>query len=209
VLPGDLVAAFLGLSLAFTLVRAVYESRKFHRGKKEATRVEAESAANEPLIVLSAVFVVIFYLEMASYVILIVIGVQHVLVGSYVQLQFPFDSSLQAIGFAMMVFGYITVFLSLRALDYDKLVTWGPYRYVRHPQYVGYFIIFAGFFLLLLNPVALAPFLSIPGEVRMATLEEEFLTKKFGGSYVNYQKATGKFLPKLSRNQKASLTVEG
>lgn len=208
-LAEDLVAAFLGLSLAFVLVRAVYESRKFHRGKKETARVEAESAANEPLIFLSAVFVVIFYLEMASYAILVVTGLQHVLVGSYVQLQFPFDSSVQAIGVAMMVFGYITVFLSLRALDYDKLVTWGPYRYVRHPQYVGYFIIFAGFFLLLLNPVALAPFLSIPGEVRMATLEEEFLTKKFGGSYVSYQKTIGKFFPKLSHDQKAGFNVEG
>jgi len=208
VLPGDLVAVFLGLGLALVLVRAIYESRKFHRSKKEAARVEAESAANEPLIILSAVFVVIFYLEMASYVVLVVTGLQHVLAGSLVQLQFPFDSSVQAFGIAVMVFGYITVFLSLRALDYDKLVTWGPYRYVRHPQYVGYCIIFAGFFLLLLNPVALAPFLSIPGEVRMATLEEEFLTEKFGGSYVNYQKSTGKFFPKLSRAQKAGFNVE-
>ena len=207
-LPEDLVAAFLGLSLVLVLVRAVYESRKFHRRKKETARVEAESVSNEPLIVLSAIFVVIFYLEMASYVILVVIGLQHVLVGSCVQLQFPFDSSVQAFGIAMIVFGYIMVLLSLRALDYDRLVTWGPYRYVRHPQYVGYFIIFAGFFLLLLNPAALAPFLSIPGEVRMATLEEEFLTKKFGDSYVNYQKTTGKFFPKLSRDQKTSFTVE-
>ena len=207
-LPEDLVAAFLGLSLALVLVRAVYESRKFHRSKKEPARLEAESAANEPLITLSAVFVVIFYLEMASYVMMVVVGLQDVLVRSYVQLQFPFDSSVQAFGAATMVFGYITVFLSLHALDYDKLVIWGPYHYVRHPQYFGYCIIFAGFFLLLLNPVALAPFLSIPGEVRMANLEEEYLTKKFGDSYVNYQKTTGKFFPKLSRIQKTVFKVE-
>jgi protein-S-isoprenylcysteine O-methyltransferase Ste14 len=72
---------------------------------------------------------------------------------------------------------------------------------VRHPQYVGYFIVVAGFFLLLLNTIALAPLLSIPGEVRMATIEEEFLTRKFGGSYVNYQKVTGKFFPKIRRAQ--------
>jgi len=198
VLLEDLVASFLGLSLALVLVRAVYESRKFDQVKKETARVKAESAANDPLIMLSAVFVVTFYLEMALYVVLVVIGLQHVLVGSHIQLQFPFDSLVQAFGATAMLFGYIIVFLSLRALDYNKLVTWGPYRYVRHPQYVGYFIIFTGFFLLLLNPVALAPFLSIPGEVRMATLEEEFLTEKFGRSYVNYQKSIGKFFPKLS-----------
>ena len=145
---------------------------------------------------------IIFYLEMASYVILIAAGLQHVQAGSYAQLQFPFDSSVQTFGIAMMIFGYIIVFLGLHALSYDKLVTSGPYRYVRHPQYVGYFIVFAGFFLLLLNLIALLPLLSIPGQVRMATVEEEFLTKKFGNSYVNYKKATGKFFPKIPRVQK-------
>jgi protein-S-isoprenylcysteine O-methyltransferase Ste14 len=208
VISEDVVAAFLGLSLAVVLVRAVYESRKFHWGKKEAAGEEVESTANEPLLILSAVFVIIFYLEMASYVILIVAGLQHVLVESYVQLQFPFDSSVQTFGIAMMVFGYIIVFLGLNALEYDKLVTSGPYRYVRHPQYVGYFIVFAGFFLLLLNLIALAPLLSIPGQVRMATVEEGFLTKKFGDSYVNYQKATGKFFPKITRVQKTGFNFE-
>lgn len=196
-LPEDVVAAFLALSLVLVLVRVVYESRKFHWGKKETAGEEAESTANEPLIILSAAFVVIFYLEMASYVILVVAGFQTFLVGSYIQLQVPFASSIQALGLAMMVFGYIVTFLGLRALERDKLVTRGPYRYVRHPQYLGYFIIFAGFFLLLLNLVALAPLLSIPGEVRMATTEEGFLTEKFGNSYADYQKVTGKFLPKI------------
>jgi protein-S-isoprenylcysteine O-methyltransferase Ste14 len=197
VLPEDIVAAFLTSSLALVLVRALYEHRKFHQGKKETAREEAESTANEPLIILSAVFVIIFYLEMASYVILVVAGFQHVLIASYVQLQVPFASSIQTFGVAMMIFGYITIFLSLRALEPDKLATRGPYRYVRHPQYLGYFIVFAGFFLLLQNLVALVPLLSIPGEVRMATIEEGFLTEKFGNSYVDYQKVTGKFLPKI------------
>jgi protein-S-isoprenylcysteine O-methyltransferase Ste14 len=197
VLPEDIVTAFLTLSLALVLVRAAYEHRKFHRGKKETASEEAESTANEPLIILSAVFVVIFYLEMASYVILVVAGFQHVLVASYVQLQVPFASPIQALGVAIMLYGYVIIFLGLRALERDKLVTRGPYRYVRHPQYLGYFIVFAGFFLLLQNLVALVPLLSIPGEVRMATIEEGFLTEKFGNSYADYQKVTGKFLPKI------------
>jgi len=201
VLPDDIVAAFLGMSLALVLIRAFYESKKSHRDRKETEHGEAESTANEPLIILSAVFVVIFYLEMASYVILVLAGLQYVLKGACVELQFPFDTSVQALGIAMIIFGYIIVFLGLHALEYDKLVTRGPYRYVRHPQYVGYFIVVAGFFLLLLNTIALAPLLSIPGEVRMATIEEEFLTRKFGGSYVNYQKFTGKFFPKARRTQ--------
>jgi len=208
VLSEDLVEALLGLILALVLVRAAYERRKFRRGMKETEGEEVEPTSNEPVIILSAVFVVVFYLEMVSYVALVVTGVHNVLVASFVQLRFPFDSSVQAFGFTMMVFGYLIVFTSLRALDNDKLVTRGPYRFVRHPQYAGCFIIFAGFFLLLLNPFGLIPLLSIPGEIRMATLEEKFLTRKFGSSYTKYQESTGKFFPKLSRAQKASFNVE-
>jgi protein-S-isoprenylcysteine O-methyltransferase Ste14 len=197
VLPDDLVAAFLVLGLVLVLFRAVYESRKIHRHKKGTAREEAESGANEPLIVLSAVTVVVFYLEMALYAILSLAGLPPVLTRSCLQLRFQYDSLVQAFGIAMMVFGYIIVVLSLRALEYDRLVTSGPYKYVRHPQYVGYFVVFAGFFLLLLNFITLAPLLSIPGEVRMATIEEESLTQEFGGSYADYQKVTGKFFPKI------------
>jgi protein-S-isoprenylcysteine O-methyltransferase Ste14 len=208
VLSEDLITAFLGLILALVLVRAAYERRKFRWGRKETEGEEVEPTSNEPVIILSAVFVVVFYLEMALYVVLAVTGVHNVLVGSFVQLRFPFDSSVQAFGFALMVFGYLIVFMSLHDLENDKLVTWGPYRSVRHPQYAGCFIIFAGFFLLLLNPFGLIPLLSIPGEVRMATLEEKFLTRKFRSSYTRYQESTGKFFPKLSRAQKAAFNVE-
>jgi protein-S-isoprenylcysteine O-methyltransferase Ste14 len=104
---------------------------------------------------------------------------------------------VQVIGVAMIVFGYAMVFWGIHAIEYDRLVTRGPYRRVRHPQYLGYFFIFAGFFLLLLNLIALIPLLSIPGEIRMATLEEQFLTQKYGESYGNYQRTTGKFIPRV------------
>jgi protein-S-isoprenylcysteine O-methyltransferase Ste14 len=168
---------------------------RFGRNKK--TSHEEGLTKNEPIIILSAVLVVVFYLEMASYVILFLLGLQNGLIESYVQLRFLFDSSVQVIGLAMMVFGYVLVFWGIRAIEYDRLVTRGPYRYVRHPQYLGYFIIFFGFFLLLLNLVALIPLFSIPGEVRMATLEEQFLTERYGDSYGMYQRITGKFIPRI------------
>jgi protein-S-isoprenylcysteine O-methyltransferase Ste14 len=195
VLSNELVAAFLTLSLVLVLIRPIYEYIRLGRNKKKSHE-RAESSKNEPIIILSAVLVIVFYLEMASYVILFSLGIQNGLAESYIQLRFLFDSSTQAIGMVMMIFGYVMVFWGIRAIEPDRLVTSGPYRYVRHPQYLGHFIIFGGFFLLLLNLVALVPLPSILGEIRMATLEEQFLTEKYGDSYVSYQRTTGKFIPR-------------
>jgi protein-S-isoprenylcysteine O-methyltransferase Ste14 len=196
VLRNEFVAAFLALSLGLVLIRAIYESMRFGRRKKTLDE-EMEPTKNEPVIILGGVLVIVFYLEMALYVILFSLGLQNGLIESCIQLRFPFDSSVQVMGMIMMVFGYVVVFWGIHSIEYDRLVTWGPYRYARHPQYVGYFIIFAGFFLLLLNLVAFVPLFSIPGEIRMATLEEQLLTKKYGDIYGNYQRITGKFIPRI------------
>ncbi|HXX87439.1 MAG TPA: methyltransferase [Candidatus Acidoferrum sp.] len=202
-LSDDLVAAFLALSLALVLVRAIYEFQKSRRGQKTALE-EAESDKREPLIFLSAILVVVFYLEMTLYVVWVLATLPNVTAMSQLQLRFPFDSYVQILGFAMMIFGYIVVFLGLYAVDHDVLVTSGAYHYVRHPQYLGYFIVFGGFFLLLLNFIALIPLLSIPGEVRMATIEEGFLARRFGDRYVSYKRFTGKFFPKVRHRGRRS-----
>jgi protein-S-isoprenylcysteine O-methyltransferase Ste14 len=77
-----------------------------------------------------------------------------------------------------------------------KLVTSGPYHYVRHPSYLAYFLLFFGLFFLLLNLVALIPLVAIPGYVRITKYEEQLLVERFGSEYVEYQERTGRFLPK-------------
>jgi protein-S-isoprenylcysteine O-methyltransferase Ste14 len=42
----------------------------------------------------------------------------------------------------------------------QQLVDWGPYRYVRHPSYLGYFLMFIGFFLMWSNVLSGRPFIS-------------------------------------------------
>jgi protein-S-isoprenylcysteine O-methyltransferase Ste14 len=192
-LPDDVVAVFLVLSLALSLGRSLYESKKSH-GRKEV-----EPTASEPILILGAVFALVFYIEAALYVILFLLGIQSPLTSSIFQLHFPFDYLVQTLGIAIMIFRYILVFWSLYALEYGKLVTWGPYRYVRHPQYVAYFFIFGGFLLTLLNMIALLPLLAIPGEIRMATIEEEFLIQRYGDEYIRYRQKTGKFVPKIKK----------
>ncbi|MGC8999054.1 MAG: methyltransferase family protein [Candidatus Bathyarchaeia archaeon] len=86
-----------------------------------------------------------------------------------------------------------------------KLVTWGPCRYVRHPSYLAYLILFIGLSLTLLNIVALIPLIAIPGYIQIASIEEELLIKRFGKEYQQYQQTTGKFLPKRKCQAAAGL----
>lgn len=79
------------------------------------------------------------------------------------------------------------------------LVTSGIYRVFRHPQYVGLFTFFIGYFLwlkafysLCLGPLILAWFGVI------AYIEERYdLELTFGDKYREYKKKVGMFLPKI------------
>jgi protein-S-isoprenylcysteine O-methyltransferase Ste14 len=79
-----------------------------------------------------------------------------------------------------------------------KLVDWGPYRYVRQPSYLAYFLMFIGFLLMWHNALALIPLIAIPGYVLITHSEEKMLETRFGDRYVEYKKNVGRFLPKMS-----------
>jgi len=147
----------------------------------------------------------IYFLESVLYIISVLMRFYAVL--SYSFLQLPFDSQIQSIGILATAIGY-TLFLwsvlargryatSWEMPENQKLVTWGPYHYVRHPSYLAYFILFVGLFLTLLNLITLIPLIAVPGYLRVATIEEELLTERFGKAYLEYKRKTGKFLPKL------------
>jgi protein-S-isoprenylcysteine O-methyltransferase Ste14 len=83
----------------------------------------------------------------------------------------------------------------------QKLVTTGSYRWIRHPIYVAYLLIFLAIFLLSGNWVA-----GITGEAVIFTLmngrlkiEEQLLFERFGRSHTEYVSSTGKFFPKLNQ----------
>lgn len=90
-----------------------------------------------------------------------------------------------------------------KMLENHKLVTWGPYRYVRHPSYLAYFLMFFGLFLILLNLLALLPLIAIPGYIKIVEYEEKLLIKRFDEKYIEYQRKTGKFIPKISYSNKS------
>ena len=113
---------------------------------------------------------------------------------------------LEFLGASIMVVGYTVFIWSVIARGRyttswampakQRLVDWGPYRYVRHPSYLGYFLMFVGFFLMWHNILALIPFVAVPGYVLVTVHEEEMLMERFGEEYLQYRRRVGRFLPK-------------
>ena len=121
---------------------------------------------------------------------------------------------LATLGFAIMMMGGYEFYRRgiIRALSKKEsskikpeevsheLMTTGIYKVFRHPQYVGLFTFFIGYFLTLnafyslcLTPLLLVWFMVI------AYIEERYkLEDTFGDEYRRYKKKVGMFLPKFS-----------
>lgn len=122
-------------------------------------------------------------------------------------IQLPSLAFMQILGLAMTGMGYSLFIWSVIARGRyatswemrgnHRLVTWGPYRYVRHPSYFGYFLMFLGFITLWPNIVTLIPLAAIPGYIKVTVQEEKLLEQRFGDEYREYQRRTGRFIPKF------------
>lgn len=86
-----------------------------------------------------------------------------------------------------------------------RLVTEGPYAYVRNPLYSGNFFVGMGFFVMAWAwmPWMLFAFfvLFLFQYSAIVHLEEEFLLQKFGKKYRTYQKQVPRWIPRRSSYQ--------
>lgn len=209
-LPDLLTAVFLAFCLLVFCSANLYNLRRYNASK---SRVKYKAEVDRPkglIFTLSAFGTIIFFLESFFYILLVFGGLQSTLHYFSLQLRVPFDSWVQLTGMLVTAFGYFLFVWSVLVRgryatswempEDQRLVTSGPYRYVRHPSYLAYFILFTGLFLTLLNLMALVPFIAVPGYLRIATVEEELLVKRFGEAYVEYQRTTGKFFPKMKKS---------
>lgn len=77
-----------------------------------------------------------------------------------------------------------------------QLVTKGPYRFIRHPQYISQFVIdvCGGIAVLsyLLIPIAI---IELPVLILRAAYEDRLLAKNFKESFIQYKKRTGFVIP--------------
>lgn len=81
--------------------------------------------------------------------------------------------------------------------EHHRLVTTGMYRYIRHPQYLAFLLLFFGYTvslgsLFLTLTITLALFLIFRSRMN---LEEELLTETFGATYSQYKKRTKRLIP--------------
>ncbi|MBS7632456.1 isoprenylcysteine carboxylmethyltransferase family protein [Candidatus Bathyarchaeota archaeon] len=155
---------------------------------------------------MAAIGTLAYFFELFVYCFLVLGGL-----GSINPLSRQFESyisvGLQFFGFCLTLVGHLVFDWSVIARgkyavswnmsESHKLVTSGPYSYVRHPSYLGYILMFVGLPLFLLNPIALVPLVGVPGYYCVTYQEEKLLIERFGEKYVEYQKRTGRFLPKL------------
>jgi len=83
-----------------------------------------------------------------------------------------------------------------------QIVTYGPYKYVRHPFYVSFIVLLIGAAMISRDPLTLAAIplglLSLDWTVRNE--EKKLLASPLGDEYGAYRERTGKFLPRMSRS---------
>ena len=119
---------------------------------------------------------------------------------------FPWADVVQAIG-AVMLFIALPVFTSgayltgkyvfSKRAEERKLLRVGPYRFVRHPIYLGFGLLAAGYVLLALN------YLAFPCLVLFMDWgwrkEDTELEKRYGAEYIEYRDRTGAFFPRIRK----------
>jgi protein-S-isoprenylcysteine O-methyltransferase Ste14 len=106
---------------------------------------------------------------------------------------FPASKVIMGIGILLVIFGWKQIYSAK-----GKLVTTGIYRYVRHPQYLGFLLVTLGMNVqwLTILTLALWPVLAIV-YYRLAKKEEKDAEEKFGEEYLKYKQRVPAFLPRM------------
>jgi len=209
-LAESVVAVFLlgWLGCFFSVnLHSIAKGQKLRRGVKVYAEVERPA---DFAMCLAAFGTVVYFLEVLSYLFLVFAGLTSVLHDSPFIFRFPFASYMQILGLILTSAGYFVLIWSVVARgkysvswempENQRLVTWGPYRHVRHPSYLGYFLMFLGLFFTWPNLFTLFPLAAIPGYYRLTFDEEKLLVQRFGEEYAEYQNRTGRFIPKFRKS---------
>lgn len=99
-------------------------------------------------------------------------------------------------GFSLMYLGWMRIYKS----EGKSIVTDGVYAYVRHPQYVGIFLVTIGFLIQWpsLTTLIMWPIL-IFAYYRLAIREERDVERQFGEEFMEYKEKVSAFIPRLRK----------
>jgi protein-S-isoprenylcysteine O-methyltransferase Ste14 len=86
---------------------------------------------------------------------------------------------------------------SLTIQNGQTLVSHGPYRWIRHPMYTSFVLLWCGFGLISANWfIGLTGLLGLMWAIVVRTpKEEQMMIERFGDEYLAYMKRTGRYLP--------------
>jgi len=108
----------------------------------------------------------------------------------------------------VLIFGGIILLSASWKVLYEAqrtktLATTGPYRYVRHPQYVGFILIMLGFLFQWPTLITLIMFpILVTMYVKLARREEREVLEEFGNAYRRYMVRTPAFIPRMDNHQR-------
>ncbi|MEZ6092246.1 MAG: isoprenylcysteine carboxylmethyltransferase family protein [Pirellulaceae bacterium] len=121
----------------------------------------------------------------------------------------PFPLWLRWCGFILIAFWSLLFVWTFRTLGKNltdtvvtrkehSLVTSGPYRYLRHPFYLAFFIAVVGGSIAAANWfLFVSSFPPIAFLIARTRIEEEKLVERFGDQYRDYMHTTGRFWPRM------------
>jgi len=211
-MPIDLIAALILLIsiMCFTATN-LYNILVVYKHRTNAEPYAEVEGPSGFAVNLAGILTLIYFLEAGTYILLALTSTFH-LADTPLSFQFALTPYLQTLGLTLSTAGYALFIWSVatrgvyatswKMSKIHKLVTDGPYRYVRHPSYLAYFLMFISLPIIWFNPFTFFPVVGILGYHLVAVREEELLTQRFGDEYTRYQKKTGRFRPKLRQKDK-------
>lgn len=117
----------------------------------------------------------------------------------------PIINGIEVVGFILSIVGFLIFVIGACQIYYSKLakkgaVLGGLYKYIRHPQYTSFIV--CSFGLLLLWPRYIVIFFFVTlvfGYYFLARAGEKECERKFGETYLEYERNTGRFFPKTGK----------
>ncbi len=207
--PNRLLIGILYIAYTMTRIRSERASGKRGPGM-DGAEARKEGKALGTLTVLEIVILALYYLRFPP----------------LRSLDIPLTSAGAAFAFwsgaFFGIFGLALVAAAMATLDGEyspvvelkadhRLVTTGPYRFLRHPIYAGLFLFNIGVALLAAN--AVIAFVWIPGFAGIVGMrlrhEESVLQRRFGPRWQDYRRKTGAFFPILHRQARRAPGVDG
>jgi protein-S-isoprenylcysteine O-methyltransferase Ste14 len=207
-LAETIIATFLLICLTCFFSINLHNILRLHKHNNDTSEPQAEIERPSGLAVDTAAFgTLIYFVEALLYLLVAFSHFPFPFTSFPLNYQYSFALYVQALGVILTATGYFLFLWSViargkYAVSWEmrkthKLVTWGPYKCVRHPSYLGYFLMFLGMAAFWPNVLALVPLVAIPGYLEVSSREERLLELHFGNEYLEYKKKTGRFIPRL------------